>query len=85
MADNKKRNGLGQPARNTLTALDRALLDLSIDTQERQPDEFSIKDLLEAAGNNFKITAIRMRAYKLVKEGKWSVRSIRGVMYYKAI
>jgi hypothetical protein len=65
--------------------LDKALLDISIDNQAKQPDEFTINDLLKASGNNYKRTAIRMRAYKMVEEGKWSVRNIAGVLYYKGI
>lgn len=82
MASNKKRIGLGQPARDTLSALDRALLDLALDTQEKQPDEFTIKDLVESTNGTLQYSAMKVRAQKMVKDGKWKVRVLRGAKYY---
>jgi len=85
MASNKKRNGLDQSARDTLTALDRALLDLSIDSMEQQPDEFTVDDLLKASNSNASATTIRRKARYLVEAGKWSCRSLKGIKYFKVI
>jgi len=84
MAGNKKRIGLDQPPRDTLTALDRALLDLSIDSTEPQPDEFTVEDLRKALNSNASSTTIRRRARELVEAGKWSVRYLKGIKYFKA-
>lgn len=85
MASNKKRNGLDQSPRDTLTALDRALLDLSIDSMEQQPDEFTVDDLLKASNSNASATTIRRKARDLVEAGKWSCRSLKGIKYFKVI
>jgi len=82
MANHKKRIGLDQPARDTLSALDRALLDLALDTQEKQPNEFTIKDLVESTNRTLQYSAMKVRAQKMVKDGKWKVRALKGVKYY---
>ena len=80
--ENGKRKRLDQPARDTLSALDRALLDLAIDTQDKRPDEFTIKDLVNNANGTLQYSAMNVRAQKLVKEGKWKVRNLKGVNYF---
>jgi hypothetical protein len=85
MARNKREGHLDQPTRNHLSALDRALLDLSIDSMEQQPDEFTVEDLLKAANNNTSLTTIRRKARKLVEAGKWSCRCLKGIKYFKVI
>ncbi len=82
MANNKKRIGLDQPARDTLSALDRALLDLALDTQEKQPDEFTLKELMKSFEGKIGRTAIQTRVAKLIDENKWKVRCVKGVNYY---
>ncbi len=82
MANHKKRIGLDKPARNTLSALDRALLDLAIDTQEKQPNEFTFKELMKGLGGKSGRSAIQTRVIKLVEEGKWKVRTVKNVKLY---
>lgn len=82
MANHKKRGGLDQPTRNTLSALDRALLDLATDTQEKQPNEFTFKELMKAFDGKLGRTAIQTRVAKMVDQGKWKVRCVKGVKYY---
>ena len=82
MANNKKRIGLDQSSRNTLNALDRALLDLAIETLEKQPNEFTVADLVEKSNNFISVTNVRMKAYDLVAQGKWKVRRVKGVNFY---
>lgn len=82
MANNQKRERLGQPARDTLSVLDKALLDLAIDTQEKQPNEFTINDLIEQANGSLQASAMKVKARKLVSEGKWKVRCLRGTKLY---
>lgn len=80
--ENGKRKRLDQPARDTLSALDRALLNLATDTQEKQPNEFTFKELMKAFDGKLGRTAIQTRVSKLVDEGKWKVRCVKGVNYY---
>lgn len=82
MASNKKRIGLDKPTRDTLSALDRALLDLATDTLEKQPNEFTFKELMKAFDGKLSRTAIQTRVTKLVNEGKWKVRCVKNVNYY---
>lgn len=82
MASNKKRIGLDKPTRDTLSALDRALLDLATDTQEKQPNEFTFKELMKAFDGKLGRTAIQTRVAKMVDQGKWKVRCVKGVKYY---
>lgn len=85
MASNKKRNGLDQPARDTLSALDRALLDLATDTKEKQPNEFTFKELMNSFEGKLGRFAIQCRVQKLLKEGKWKVRTVKNVKFYSQV
>jgi len=85
MARNKREGHLDQPTRNHLSVLEKALFDIAIETQEKQPDEFTVEDLLKAANNNTSSTTIRRKARELVEAGKWSCRSLKGIKYFKVI
>lgn len=72
MAGDTRRKGLDQPARNTLSAIDRALLDLI--EKPLQPDEFTVDMLMEKA--DIPRPTLSARMDKLVKEGKLTKRKI---------
>lgn len=83
MARNKRsREHLDQPTRNHLSVLEKALFDIAIETQEKQPDEFTINDLLQAAGGNSSESALRRKVRMMVDSKKWKFRSVKGMKYY---
>ena len=45
MANNKTRQGVGKPSRDTLSAIDRVLAEM--DARPIQPDEFTVGQILE--------------------------------------
>lgn len=85
MASNKKRNGLDQPPRDTLSALDRALLDLATDTLEKQPNEFTFKELMDSFEGKLGRFAIQTRVAKMLDQGKWKVRTVKNVKFYSQV
>jgi hypothetical protein len=73
MAGNKGRKGLDQSAGNTLSAIDRALLDLI--EKPIQDDEFTVD--MVAAKSDVPRATISGRLSLMVKAGKLTKRKIR--------
>ena len=73
MASNKRREGVGQPARDTLTGIDRLLVEMVGETI--QPDEFTIAMVAERSPD-INPDVIRCRLDRLVNKGVCTKRII---------
>jgi hypothetical protein len=77
MANNEKRKRLDQPARDTLSALDRLIVQEFNDSQPIQPDEFTlaqISDKLAENGKDLGVSSLQRRMNQLIKDGVVTMR-----------
>ena len=81
MASNQGRQGLDKPARDTLSAIDKALEDLVQAASEKQEGEFTLKEVAIASGKD--MSYLRHEAERMVKAKIWIRRKPGGKVFFR--
>lgn len=83
MASDKGRQRLDKSARDTLSAIDKALEDLAQAGSEKQEGEFTLKEIALASGKDE--SYMRHEAGRMVDAKIWTRRKAGGKVFFRRV